>query len=141
MYTLVLCLPRHTRDTIGVMSSSCSSGVISTLVRGPVVLSSWTFCGGEQGWGDQVMYNTSRSAVEWGHLASFHCPRRGGGGGAQLKRHPPTHRLTNTQENIREKNSSASGARNMALPLKTTNPLPTLGPGWGGPIRRKHAPF
>ena len=26
-----------------------------------------------------------------------------GGGGGQLKRHPPTHRLTNTNENIKDK--------------------------------------
>ena len=77
----------------------------------------------------------------------------GGGGGAQLKRHPPTHRLTNTRENMRGKLSSTM---NVALPLKTTNqllaPRPQAGHkalhtctslprGGGGSINRRHPPF
>ena len=57
-----------------------------------------------------------------------------GGGGAQLKRHPPTHQLTNTS--MWEKISGAFGARNVALPLK-----PPTHSWWGGPIRRRHLSF
>ena len=56
-----------------------------------------------------------------------------------LKRQPPTHRLTNTRENIRGKVCGAFSAGNIALPLKTTScPPPPLG---GCPIRRRHPPF
>ena len=75
-------------------------------------------------------------------LAGIHntLPTPTGGRGAQLKRHPPTHQLTNTSENMKEKISGAFHTRNIALPLKTTNPLlPPPPPPWGR-SHQKEAP-
>ena len=49
----------------------------------------------------------------------------GGGGGAQLKGHPPTYQLTNTREMYGEFFFSAGNT-------SPQNHQPTLGPGWDG---------
>ena len=62
-------------------------------------------------------------------------PWEEGGGGGETQGHPPTHRLTNTKENIREKISDAFGAGKITLPLNITNPLLDCWPNpnpWGG---------
>ena len=57
-------------------------------------------------------------------------------GGTQQKRHPHTHRLTNTREEF----SGAKGPGNILLALKTTNPLLAHPQGVGN-IRRRHPPL